>query len=215
MTIKGVMFDLDGTLIDSLPVIVKTSLKVCEELSIKADEAKIVGQIGLPLLTTGENFMGKGQGQLYFDTYQKYFYDILAEGLEVFPGIESLLNELKSCGQQTAVVTSKSRRSAEASLDMAGLGKYFDLVVTVNDDCGHKPAPDPALFALNKLGAQAANSIFVGDSLFDILCAKSAGCAACGVLWGAGSREQLQKSGADFIAPTVNELHGYLLAIIK
>jgi len=210
----AILFDLDGTLIDSLPVIVKTSLKVCDELNITADEAKIVGQIGLPLLTTGETFLGKGQGQLYFDTYQKYFYDVLAEGLEIFDGIDSLLDELQDCGQQMAVVTSKSRRSADASLEIVGLGKYFDLIVTVNDDCGHKPAGDPAMFALKKLGEQPQNGIFVGDSSFDMLCAKSAGCAACGVLWGAGSHEQLQDSGADFIAATVAELRGYLLAKI-
>ncbi|MDD4797912.1 MAG: HAD-IA family hydrolase [Clostridia bacterium] len=211
----AILFDLDGTLIDSLPVIVKTSLRVCEELNISVDERKIIDQIGLPLLTTGELFLGKGQGQKYFDTYQKYFYELLAEGIEVFDGIKDLLRELKDNGQQLAIVTSKSRRSADASIEMAGLRSFFELTVTVNDDCGHKPSPDPALYALKKLGAHAENSIFVGDSPFDILCAKSAGCLACGVLWGAGSREQLQDSGADFIAADVDELRDYLLNKIK
>lgn len=208
---KAFLFDLDGTIADTVGNILETSFLVCEELDLDWDAAKTKSLIGLPLIQSAGILAGEERAQLYCETYQKHFKQTHSGLVEAFPGMKELLADLKNQGHKLAVVTSKLRPGADRSLESLGLTDFFDAVITASDDCGHKPNPEPALFALKKLGAKAEEAVFVGDSPFDIRCGVAAGIKTIGVLWGVSSREELNAVGAHKIAATVEELRGMLL----
>ncbi|MEG1500501.1 MAG: HAD family hydrolase [Clostridiales bacterium] len=212
---SAIIFDLDGTLADTVPVILETSRLVCQELHIPWDKAYITSLIGLPLIQTGEKVLGEGFGQLYYDTYQKYFFGSCYKMMKLFPGVKNLLQKLHKQGYQLAIVTSKTIKGANSTIDLLEIKDFFSVVVTATDNCGHKPAPGPAFFALNRLKTDKNDAIFVGDSAFDINCAKEAGIKSCGVTWGAYSSSSLLAAGADYLAHDINQLEVILTESIR
>lgn len=206
MKMQTILFDLDGTVADSIPVILETSRLGCLDLGIPWDENRVKGLIGLPLLDTGELLLGKGRGQEYFEAYHHHFQKTMEAGLRAFAGMPELLAHLHKQGKRLALVTSKKLPATTLSLQLLGMEQTFDLVITADSGCGFKPSPEPALAVLAQLGTPAAQAAFVGDSHFDMLCAKRAGLRAIGVAWGADSRLELREAGADAIATTVAEL---------
>ncbi len=203
---KTILFDLDGTIADSITGIIDISLLACRELSIEWDENKVKSLIGLPLVKSGGILAGEERAQIYCDTYRKHFTNSPKEKTLAFKGLKELLFSLKARGHKIGLVTSKLLPGVLLSLEDLGLEDFFDIVVTASDNCGHKPSPKPALFALEKLGEKAENAFFVGDSPFDIQCGNSAGMISVGVTWGAGTEEALKKAGAAYIARNAEDL---------
>jgi len=208
------LFDLDGTLADTVPIIVQASRLAGAELGLEVSDEQIIALIGVPLLETGEILLGPGQGERYRDCYQKHFFAIDMNGLTAFPGLAGLLARLTSGGGKLACVTSKRQKSAELTLQQIGLLPYFPVIVCAENTTRHKPEAEPALVALDLLEAAGEKAIFIGDSVFDIGCAQNAGILSCGVTWGAGSEEQLRSTGATNIAHTTEELAATLLAAL-
>ncbi|MEG1537022.1 MAG: HAD-IA family hydrolase, partial [Clostridiales bacterium] len=202
---SALIFDLDGTLSDSLPLIVEASQGALAEAGVTVSRDRIISYIGFPLVDTGELLLGSGRGQEYFDLYQKH-YHASDKKLMAFPGIVEMLQALKLAGHQVAIATSKKELSAMESLAQIGVVSLLDAVVTVDSACGIKPGPGPALKAMALLQASPERSLFVGDSLHDLRCAKAAGVAFVGVTWGACSKEQLLLAEADYIAEDVADL---------
>ena len=207
----AVLFDFDGTLADTLPLILGSSRIACENLNIPYNESEINSYIGLPLIKTGELLLGEGKGELYYRTYQEAYHHLPKEAFTLFPGIREMLSDLKEKSVPMAIVTSKSKRGACHSLSNLDIESFFSIIVTVDDECGHKPDPGPALFALNKLGINTpVGSFFVGDSLFDILCGKAAGLTTCAVTWGAMDKESLLEINPDFLLDNPKDLQKLL-----
>lgn len=209
------LFDLDGTLADTLPLIVESSQLALAELGRRATDEKIISLIGMPLLETGEVLLGPGQGELYRDCYQKHFATLDSSALAAFPGLSELLAALASRGGKLACVTSKRRGPTQRTLAQIGLGQYFSVVVTAEDCERHKPHGEPALTALTQLDATGEKAIFIGDSKFDVGCAHHAGLPCCGVTWGAEDEARLKEAGADWVARTVEELGQILFAELE
>lgn len=206
------LFDLDGTLADTLPLIVESSHLALAELGRAATDEEIIALIGVPLLETGEILLGPDQGEIYRDCYQKHFRTLDSSGLSAFAGIEPLLAELLAQGGKLACVTSKRRQPTERTLEQIGLKQYFSALVTAEDCLQHKPHGEPALTALKLLQAQGEKAIFIGDSKFDVGCAQNAGLPCCGVIWGAENEGRLREAGAAWIAHTVEQLRQILLS---
>ena len=206
------LFDLDGTLADTLPFILRSSHLALKELGREASDEQIIALIGVPLLETGEILLGPGCGELYRECYHKHFTSLNTDSLSAFPGLAELLAKLKEGGGKLACVTSKRLQPAEGTLMQIGLMPYFPVLVGAESTAQHKPDPAPARIALELLEAQGEKAIFIGDSIFDIGCAHNAGLLSCGVTWGAGEEQQLKEAGAAFIAHTVEELAAILLA---
>ena len=206
---RCVIFDFDGTLVDSVGVILKSSEITCRELGIPYDPELIRSLIGLPLLQTGEILLGSGGGQAYLDIYTRSFLALAGRETKLFPGIKELLDEL--IGKPVALVTAKNRIGLEASLKILDLENYFSAISTASDGHGFKPEPGPALAVLSQLGEAAREAIFVGDSIFDIQCGQAAGTKTCAVSWGSTPRKSLSATNPDYLVDKVEELRKLLL----
>lgn len=211
MRFHRVLFDLDGTLVDSLPLIIECSRLAGEEIGLPWNEERIRGMIGIPLLETGERLLGKGKGVYYRDVYLKYFHLLHNEKIAVFAGIPEMLDDLRKEGIQMAVVTSKIYDSAMLTLRETGLFCYFDQIITASEPCTPKPSPAPALLCLERMGRGKEGAVFVGDSPYDMQCGKGAELSTCGVCWGMAKREILAAEHPDYLVDTVNELTALLL----
>ncbi len=211
---NNLIFDLDGTLTNSLPLIIEAQSKALQQAGIEPDRQKIISYIGYPLLQTGEVLLGPGRGQEYVDLYQVH-YKASAQKPLPFPGIRQMLDTLRAHGCRLAVATSKRRAAALESLTYLGGEEMFEAVVTADSGCGCKPGPGPALKAMELLLATPETTLFIGDSLFDLRCANAAGIAFVGVSWGAVSGDCLRQAGAKIVADSVEELTAILLRPIS
>ncbi len=206
----AILFDLDGTIANSLPCIIECSRLACRDLNIPYDEDKIISLIGIPMLQTGEMLLGPGRGEEYRSIYNAHFLQCPEPKMTAYEGMPQLLRKLKARGIDLGIVTSKVKNGCLNSLSILDLHDIFDILVTASDDCGHKPTAGPALFACEQLSLDKEQVIFVGDSYFDINCGKAAGIATCGVTWGACNKEQLAAYEPDFLVETVPQLEQIL-----
>ena len=207
---RAFMFDLDGTLSDSVPIILRTSRLACQELGIRTTDEELIRQIGLPMSRTGEMFLGPGRAQEYIDCYYRH-YD--ASGLQPFPGVPEMLRDLKQAGFILALVTSRRQDSTFDSLRRTGLEGLFERVVCYEDTRNHKPHPEPLRFCCGEVGAAPDDSLYVGDSIYDMECADAAGLWTCGVTWGVAGEEGMTAKNPVYLARSVAELHDKLLNI--
>ena len=207
---RAFMFDLDGTLSNSVPVIIRTAKLACAELGIETSEEELLNQIGLPMSRTGEMFLGPGRGQEYIDCYYRH-YD--PEGIVGFPGVPEMLADLRQAGFKLAVVTSRRRDSTLDSLRRIGIEDMFERVICCEDTLNHKPHPEPLRFCCSEIGCAPDVSLYVGDSIYDMECANAAGLWSCGVTWGVAGEEGMAAQHPVYLAHTVAELHDKLLNI--
>ena len=181
------LFDADGTLIDTMDLIVRCFEHTCATFgnpAVAADE--IMKNVGLTLREqmrvlfgplTDERFEVIAAEHMAFQLKQYPRY------LRAFPGVPEGLALLASRGKKCAVVTSRKRATLEIYLKETGLYGYFEAFITAENTQRHKPDPEPALAALTQMSAQKDCSLFVGDSSFDIECAHRAGIDSAFVNW--------------------------------
>ena len=215
------LFDLDGTLHDSVPVICHVSQLAYAELGLERSLEEIKKTIGVPLVKTGEELFGPGNGDLYRLTYQRIYQEQESLfPLRAFPGIPEMLSALRERGARLAVVTSKRHQLTLENLETTGLLPLVEVVVDAQSTDKHKPDPEPALLALKQLGCLPEQQsclpeqgVFIGDSLFDLGCGRNAGLKTVAVSWGAGIRQELADFQPDFLCDTVEELQQVLLSL--
>ncbi len=184
MAIKTILFDFDGTVANTNRLIIDSWQHVFRTVHGKeADEADIKATFGEPLgISMVKNFPDMNPEDA-IDMYRSHQKDIYEEMIEPFPGMAELLKGLKEKGYQVGIVTSRLRNSTMIGLRKFGLAETADCIVTCEDTDKHKPDPEPALIALEKLSAKAEETLMVGDSMFDIKCAHNAGIKAVMVGW--------------------------------
>ena len=212
MRFRIVLFDLDGTLIDSGPIIlasmqhaVRTVLHreiPAEELGMTIGGQGIVAQMQAIDLDHADELLA---------VYKEH-NDGLHETLEAFDGLVALLPGLKAEGRKLGIVTAKRHRTVGLALDrFPALADAFDVVVGFEDTERHKPEPDPVLLAVEKLAGTPREAVYIGDSPFDIGAAKAAGVFAVAVGWGGiHPDERLLAEEPDSFVRTPEELLGVL-----
>ncbi|MFD3688480.1 HAD family hydrolase [Nocardiopsis sp. NPDC058631] len=212
---RGVLLDLDGTLVDSPSVILAAFHDACAPhgaVPLPADARALIGKpldTILPrLIPQGDEAVWEEAKALFRESFARR--SRAAASSLVFPGIRDLLTDLAAEGIRIAVVTSKITRSAHELLEATGLDRHPDLVVGHDRAPRGKPAPDPALLAAQSLGLAPEDCVVVGDSPDDVAMAVGAGMAAVGVDWGVADADTLLAAGAVFVATTVSELAGHL-----
>ncbi len=183
------LFDADGTLMDSRELIYRSFADMAERLGAKAPERSLVySTIGLPMPAQIRVLLGDGRDDAFYDQAALFYGEGMMrwyrDHLRLFPGVKEGLAALQSAGKRLACVTSRRLFSLEAFFNYLDLDRYFDLVVTPENTSGHKPGPEPALFAAERLGIRPERCVFIGDATFDIQCGHAAGMDTVLVEWG-------------------------------
>jgi pyrophosphatase PpaX len=182
---RVVLFDLDGTLIDSGPIILASmqhAVRTVLGREIPPDELGVT--VGGQGIVAQMRAIDEQHADELLDVYKKH-NDGLHETLEAFDELVAVLPALKAEGRKLGIVTAKRRMTVALALDrFPALASEFDVVVAHEDTERHKPDPDPVLLAVEKLGGTPSEAVYVGDSPFDIGAAKAAGVYAIAVGWG-------------------------------
>ena len=204
-----ILFDFDGTVMNTNEVILRSWQHTFQTIEKRQeDEAKIIATFGEPLDVTMGKFFPDMPRDEAVEIYRSYHRDNFGDLITVFPGMKELLAEVKSRGYKTGLVTSRLLHTTRQGLEKYGLKDYFDVVVTAEDTEKHKPDPEPINIALKKLHSRSETSIMLGDTMFDILCAKNAGVTSVLVGWSLvlQSGADFGENGPDHIIETAEEL---------
>ncbi len=206
-----VLFDLDGTLADTIPLIVASYQHAFRTvLGEEIDEARARAWIGRPLLAALLEESPE-HGHSLDLTYREWNLANTARLIQRYDGVPEMLEALASAGVRMAVATSKRRQTARLALEGVGIDHLIEVAAALEDTTRHKPEPDPLLHAAASLGSQPCDCVYVGDATVDVLAARAAGMAAIAVSWGAADREALAATGPDALVDTVADLTAYLL----
>lgn len=187
------LFDLDGTLIDSVELILASFRHTMQvHLGWVPDEAAWLSGLGTPLWAQFQRYTNdRALIDAMLQTYQAHnaaHHDAL---VREYPGVRDALDALKARGARLGVVTSKKRDSTARGLARCRLDGLFDVVITADDVERHKPDPYPVTRALEQLALGPETAIFVGDSPHDMAAGRGAGVATAAVLWGPFPRQAL------------------------
>ena len=179
------LFDLDGTLIDSGPMIL-ASMKHAAETVLERDipEAVLTAAVGGPGLTAQMRALDPERVDELVAAYREH-NEPLHDELEAFWEVVEVLPRLGTEGRRLGIVTAKRRAAVQLAFDqLPGLEANFEVVIGAEDTERHKPDPDPILEALARMDASLEDAAYVGDSPFDVRAAKAAGVYAVAVAWG-------------------------------
>ncbi|MFF2089424.1 HAD family hydrolase [Paenibacillus sp. NPDC058174] len=212
MSIKVVLFDFDGTLADTLPlsfIAFKTVFKQYDNRDVTNDE--LIAMFGPTAeYIIGENFKDKVLVQQaiedYYSLYEKGHFDDFQND----QGIVGLLHFLKEKGIKIGVITGKSKRAFQISSEALHLLSFFDITITGDDVDKAKPDPEGINKALNILGIDKSDALFVGDSNADILAGKAAGVRTYGVRWLSTYQSLVYDVSPDGIFDSVTEFRELL-----
>jgi pyrophosphatase PpaX len=204
----ALLFDLDGTLIDSVAFLLAAVRHAFRERSDRAPtEAEWIAGIGTPLVAQLRPWCrDDDEVAALVAEYRAFQHEKLSSETRCFPGIPEALRLLRGRGHPTALVTSKGDEIARRSLDVVDLSALFDVVVGADSSRRHKPDPEPVLEALHQLGYRPDEAIFVGDSPHDVRAGNAAGVLTAAVLWGPFSRSDLASSSPTYWLERVTQL---------
>ena len=207
--IKSVLFDLDGTLLDSFDLIA-TSFRHAgrEVLGREVTDTEILARWGAPLrerfapLTSSTPDLMEQLIDAYVAHYEAH-HDRMAS---LFRGVYEMLASLRRLGCAMGVVTSKRRRSTMQALDAFHLTAFIRVAVTADEVAAAKPAPDPIREALRRLGRHPGTALMVGDGAVDIRAARAADVRSVAALWGAREIDPVLAAGPDCVAYTPHDV---------
>jgi pyrophosphatase PpaX len=205
---SALLFDLDGTLIDSIELILGAARHAFADFDghRPSDDEWRAG-IGRPLHTVLREYAPDDvAADRLFGRYRAYQMEHHDRLVRAYAGVVDTLRALSGKGHPLALVTSKSDWMAAKALAHVGLDTLVPVVVGCDSCVNHKPHPEPVERALALLGAEPANALFVGDSPHDVESGRAAGVTTVGVSWGAFRREELEAAGADIVIDRIEEL---------
>ena len=211
MRFPVVLFDLDGTVIDSGAIILASMRHAAKEvLGAEVPDDELMAAVGGPGLEAQMHALAPDRVQELVEVYRAH-NEPLHEGLVCFAGIDGVLVRLKEEGRRLGIVTAKRRTTVELAFAQVPLAHLFETVVGGDETERHKPDPAPLLLALERLGAAPKEAAYVGDAPFDVKAAKAAGMFSVAVTWGGiHAHERLEAESPDAIVDTPEELYGVL-----
>lgn len=181
---KAVLLDFDGTIMNTNDIILGSWQHTFRKIEgAERPVSDITPTLGEPLRLTMAEFFPDRDPDDMIAIYRSYQNEIFQEEIHLFDGIEPVMRELKDRGYLMALVTSRLRDSTMEGLEKFGIADWFDCIITANDTDAHKPDPEPCLMCLNRLGIEPHEALYVGDSKFDVLCARNAGVPMALVGW--------------------------------
>jgi pyrophosphatase PpaX len=211
MTLPAILFDLDGTLIDTIELILSSARHAFEEWPVRPTDEEWVRGIGTPLVQQLRAYAANDdEVALLLARYRRYQNEHHDRLTRCYDDVPDVIAALADRGHQMAVVTSKASPIAHQSLAFVGLDHFFPVVVGYDDTARHKPDPEPVRVALSRLGVSPDDAVFVGDSPHDILAGNGADVMTIAALWGPFDRETLADARPDHFIECMAELPGVL-----
>jgi len=205
--ITTVLFDLDGTIIDTNELIIQSFMHALRgHVPESFGREQIIPSMGEPLAVQMKHFSGRDDVATLVGAYREYNLLKHDEMVSLFPGVKETIERLHREGVRLGVVTTKMRETTIRALKLLEIYSYMDTIVTLDDVENAKPHPEPVEKAVAALGAKASETLMVGDSSVDIVSALRAGAVPVGVAWSLKGEELLRKSGASYIVTEMDEL---------
>lgn len=207
-SLDTVLFDLDGTLIDSIELI-RASFAHALAVHGRApvSHAEWLAGMGTPLAVQFAPFCrSPAEVDALIATYREHNLAHHDQRVVAFPGALAAVRALARRGMTLGVVTSKRSDSARRGIRLCGFDGLFQVVVASDDVHDHKPDPAPVVLALERLGARARTAVFVGDSPHDLAAGRAAGVRTGAVLWGPFPRAWLERESPDLWLATPHEI---------
>jgi len=199
--ISLIVFDLDGTLADSLPDITNAANYACRRLGLTEHPAVAIKQmIGGGERKLVERFLGPGREGLLeeaFGLYLDYYSRHTGDFTRLYPGVKETLPLLQS--KKLAVLSNKRQSLSEAVLRVTGILPFFAAVRGGSEEMPLKPSPEPLLALIKAVGEDPALTLMVGDKPGDVLAGKGAGTLTLGVTYGYGEPSAVKAAGPDFL----------------
>jgi pyrophosphatase PpaX len=204
--IDTVLFDLDGTLIDTNELIISSFLHTMETYYPgQYGRNDVLPFLGPSLQETFEPMNPEGYEEMIttYRTYNLANHDLLVKG---FDGVYETVKTLKENNFKLAIVTTKRSDVVQMGLKLSDLGEFFDVIVALDDVEKPKPDPEPLLKALDLLGSSPETAIMVGDNHHDIVGGQNAGTKTVGVAWSIKGKAHLEQYNPDYILDTMADL---------
>ena len=217
MKIRGILFDLDGTITESGPGIMNSVAYAVKKMGYEVPDSSVLRRfIGPPLSESFQKYFGMSaeQAEEAIHCYREYYTNGGIFENEVYEGIEESFQLLKENGRKLAMATSKPEKFAKQIAEHFGFDKYFDVICGASMDESLVAKADIMRNALEKLGVteeMKSQVLMVGDREHDIFGAKKNQVASMGVLYGYGDRAELEAAGADYIVEKANQIAGVVL----
>ena len=206
--LQTVLFDLDGTLIDSIRLILDSYHHTLthHKLPSRSDEEWLRG-VGTPLHVQFSQWQESPEMlEAMIATYREYNLKHHDRMVTIYPGVVEAIREIKAAGIQTGLVTSKNRQGALRGLTLVGLEALMDVMVCADEVTNPKPHPEPVEKAIALLGANPATTVYVGDSIHDMHSGRAAGAKTAAALWGPFGRSHLESAKPDYWLETPSDL---------
>lgn len=195
-----ILFDLDGTLIDSVRLILDSYHHTLRShgLPVRTDEEWLRG-LGTPLTVQFSDWGHDAEKlQALIATYREYNLEHHDRMVTVYPGVVDAVKAIREAGVRTGLVTSKNRNGALRGLGLAGLTEMMDVLVCADEVTNPKPHPEPVEKAVKLLGGNVIETIYVGDSIHDMQSGRAAGVRTAAALWGPFGRSHLIGASPDY-----------------
>lgn len=206
MTIRNILFDLDGTLLDTNELIIKSFQHTYKRhLDKHVHREEIIKNFGEILKTTLDRDFGE-VGEEAIKTYRDFQVGNFEKLIAIHSGVKEGVIELHRQGYKLGIVTSRLNDSTMRGLNHFELTDYFQSIVGSDKTDVHKPDPTPAFMALKELGGKPEETLLVGDSHYDILCARNAGITSVVVGWSALPMDLLLNYEPDYVVNSMEEL---------
>ena len=198
--LEAVLFDLDGTLLDSVELIVASFEHTIDAGGLEPrSRAEILADFGRPLLAVLPEWSGEpGRTDELIEIYREWnlaHHDRLAQP---YPGVAAAVGELAALGLRLGVVTSKPNGPARRGLRVCGIEEHMSAVVGCDDLEHHKPHPGPVLEGCDQLGVPPERCVYVGDAVVDVQAGRAAGTRTAAALWGVEDDSGLRAQGPEF-----------------
>lgn len=210
MKIKGIIFDIDGTLISTNELIFASFNHVTKKYLNKSfSDAEIISLFG----PTEDYILQKMMKEKYEEARKDYFefystnHDRMTKKID---GIYELIKSMKEKNIFLSIYTGKGRTSTKITLEKLGIINFFDMIISGDDVENHKPSPEGINVFLNEFNLNPENVLMVGDAPADIYAARNANVKVASVLWDSYAEDEVKKLGSDFYFSTVKEFSDFI-----
>ncbi|MFB7138070.1 pyrophosphatase PpaX [Gottfriedia sp. NPDC056225] len=206
MKINTILFDLDGTLINTNELIIASFLHTLNKFYPDQYKREHVIPFMGPTLTESFSTVDEGRVDELISEYRRFNMEMHDEFVEEYETVYETIETLHRLGYKIGIVTTKARNVVEMGLSLGRLKQFFDVVVTIDDVQNAKPHPEPIQLALKKLNSIPEESLMVGDNYHDIEGGKNAGTKTAGVAWSLKGKEFLATYKPDFMLEKMSDI---------